>query len=315
MKTAAVINAYIKFRASLGYRSSLIRSSSINTLMKFADFIGVSKEFDAITDKDCSSFLNGESSEVTTYWKKKYDILKKLFEWACARGYTTKSVIPKHLPKLPDSCPPYIYSDEELKSLFSAALTYSKMESITDPRCVQFILMITYFLGLRISETLSLRIGNIDLENQVVKIEESKFYKSRYVTYNQQVSKFFDSVFEWRRNTGFSMTPEDVLFISKNGKAVNFQTLHSIFAKIRKKAGLYFPERKRHQPRIHDLRHTFAVNVLTSWYKDGRNVQSLLPKLSTYLGHSNVSHTSVYLTRTPQLLEEANKLFYNYKKR
>lgn len=96
-------------------------------------------------------------------------------------------------------------------------------------------------------------------------------------------------------------------------KSGNFVSLHQIFTTIRKNAGLYFPDRGRHQPRIHDLRHTFAVNVLTNWYKSGKNVQDLLPKLSTYLGHLNVSFTSVYLTKTPTLLQEANKLFYAYK--
>ena len=57
----------------------------------------------------------------------------------------------------------------------------------------------------------------------------------------------------------------------------------------------------------------FAVDVLTNWYKSGKNVQDLLPKLSIYLGHLNVSFTSVYLTKTPTLLQEANKLFYAYK--
>lgn len=65
-------------------------------------------------------------------------------------------------------------------------------------------------------------------------------------------------------------------------------------------------------PRIHDLRHTFAVNRLTQWYREGKDVQMLLPKLSTYMGHTHLSHTSVYLTMTDSLLEEANKRFENY---
>jgi integrase len=60
------------------------------------------------------------------------------------------------------------------------------------------------------------------------------------------------------------------------------------------------------------LRHTFAVNRLTSWYQEGKDVQKLLPVLSVFLGHKHLSHTSVYLTMTDNLLEEANKRFEFY---
>ena len=67
-----------------------------------------------------------------------------------------------------------------------------------------------------------------------------------------------------------------------------------------------------HQPRLHDLRHTFAVHRLTSWYQQGADVQKLLPHLSTYLGHVDIQSTQVYLTMTPELLDEAGKRFAQY---
>ena len=68
----------------------------------------------------------------------------------------------------------------------------------------------------------------------------------------------------------------------------------------------------RHQPRLHDLRHSFAVHRLISWYRDGADVQRLLPKLSTYLGHVHISGTQRYLTLTPELLREAGLRFERY---
>lgn len=313
MKVINVIESYIKFRESLGYKDSITRNSTFQTYHKFAAFVGNDKEFDIITEDDCLAFLNGNGTEVTTFWKKKHSALKKLFEWACSRGYAHEVAIPKFIPKMPDTHPAYIYSNEELKALFSASLNYMKGESITDPKSIRYILLVTYVMGLRVSETINLKFKHIDVTQQIIHIEESKFYKSRYVTYNHQVARLINEIIEWCRLGGFTMGPEDYLFVSKIGEPVNFVTLHCIFAKIRKKANLYYPELKRHQPRIHDLRHTFAVNVLTSWYKQGKDVQTLLPKLSTYLGHQSISHTSVYLTKTIQILEEANKLFYNYK--
>jgi integrase len=68
----------------------------------------------------------------------------------------------------------------------------------------------------------------------------------------------------------------------------------------------------RYQPRIHDLRHTFAVHRLTTWYREGADVQNLLPMLSVYLGHVTLAYTSVYLTMTPELLGQASDRFEQY---
>lgn len=315
MNTQTVTELYIAFRDSLKYRdSSAKKSRHKHTIKEFAQFVKESKEFEQITEEDCTSFLYRRGTVVTNTWRYEYYTLKKLFEWAYLRAYTLVNPVPKQLPVFPDSHPAYIFSNEELKNLFEASLTYMKSESlVTDPQCIRFILMTTYTLGLRISETLAIQFKHIDRKQQIIHIEDTKFFKSRYVTYNHQVAKLIGEIFEWRESGKYPMGPDDYVFVSKQGKSVNFVTLHCIFAKIRKKANLYFPELKRHQPRIHDLRHTFATNVLTSWYKEGKDVQSLLPKLSIYLGHSNISHTSVYLSMIPALLEEANELFYIYK--
>lgn len=68
----------------------------------------------------------------------------------------------------------------------------------------------------------------------------------------------------------------------------------------------------RYQPRLHDLRHTFAVHRLTEGYREKQNVQKLLPQLSTYMGHAKISSTQWYLTMTPELLREANLRFARY---
>ena len=85
------------------------------------------------------------------------------------------------------------------------------------------------------------------------------------------------------------------------------------FRRLCEQAGIRrIRRRRRYQPRLHDLRHTFAVHRLTSWYRQGADVQKLLPSLSVYLGHAHLSATQVYLSMTPELLEEANARFERY---
>lgn len=310
MNIQEAVESFINFRRSIGRKDE----SKTYTLRLFANFMGESIEISSITENDCNAFLYRKGDVVTRYWHSQHCILKKLFEWAFSRGLIQNIPVPVFLPKAPEYYPAYIYTDDELKKLFDGALTYNKRGPlVNEPICIRYILMITYLLGLRISETLSIKIKDIDLEKMYVHIHCSKFYKSRLVTFNEQVTKLMQEILQWRSTQMYQMVEDAYVFINLKGKPVNFVSLHQIFTTIRKNAGLYFPDRGRHQPRIHDLRHTFAVNVLTNWYKSGKNVQDLLPKLSTYLGHLNVSFTSVYLTKTPTLLQEANKLFYAYK--
>ena len=84
------------------------------------------------------------------------------------------------------------------------------------------------------------------------------------------------------------------------------------FKRLRKMCGVRRPDTFSFQPRIHDLRHTFAVHRVTEWYRQGADVQKLLPALSTYLGHVSLESTQRYLTITPELLQQANNRFERY---
>jgi integrase len=88
--------------------------------------------------------------------------------------------------------------------------------------------------------------------------------------------------------------------------------LERIFRRLRVHAGIKRPAADRWQPRLHDLRHTFALDRLIAWYREGADVQACLPLLATYLGHVNVSGTQTYLTMTPALLTEASQRFERY---
>lgn len=228
MNVQKVTEMYIDFRDSLGYRDSSSKTSRTkHTIRTFAKFVGESKSFEQIEHEDCSSFLYRRGTDVTNAWRKEYETLKKLFEWAFVRGHTQMDPLPKFLPNFPDSHPAYIYSKEELKRLFDASLTYMKVESpVTDPQSIRFILMITYALGLRCSETLAIRFKHIDTKQRVIHIEDSKFFKSRYVTYNAKVAKLINDILEWRKAGSHPMGPEDFVFVSKLGNQLT--SLHFI---------------------------------------------------------------------------------------
>ena len=101
-------------------------------------------------------------------------------------------------------------------------------------------------------------------------------------------------------------------FLGRRGRAIGRQTAERYFRIIRDRIGLKRRDGAYFQPRLHDLRHTFAVHRLVAWYRSGADVQRLLPQLSTYLGHVGLAETQHYLSMTPELLREASRRFESY---
>jgi len=173
-------------------------------------------------------------------------------------------------------------------------------------------LPLIYGAGLRIGEALSLTKADVDLHEALILIRESKFYKTRMLPIGSLLVEnltFYEKV---RRNLCHSEKPDTTFFISRTGDPVSRQMTERTFRCLCEVADIHRDDGARYQPRLHDLRHTFAVHRLTQWYRQGANVQRLLPLLSTYLGHSNIVATQRYLTMTPELLHQANIRFENY---
>jgi integrase len=103
-----------------------------------------------------------------------------------------------------------------------------------------------------------------------------------------------------------------MLLANQDGTRLASSTVQAAFDTLRRVAGVGRAEGGRKVPRLHDLRHSFAVHNLTNWYRQGADVQRLLPVLSTYLGHADLEGTKVYLSMTPELLEQASLRFADY---
>jgi site-specific recombinase XerD len=310
MKISNLIIRYIEYRQSLGEK---FRTNS-TYLKAFSKSVGLQKNVKAISSKEISSFLYG-TGPVTSAWFAKYTALAGFYQYAVSRGFLDRSPMPLELPKKPPAFLPYIYSRAELKLLFETALTYQKNKSYVQPFMVRMLLLMLYSTGLRLHETLSLTMGNISLSELTIKVEETKFYKSRLVPFGDQLAKEIEAYLNWRKKQKMPQDQSAPFFYGRNNKSLNSGTVEEIFLRIRKKAGIKRGDNARYQPRLHDLRHTFAVHRLMSWYQENADVQQLLPVLSVYMGHTYLSATSVYLTMTKDLLQEASKRFENYARR
>ena len=169
-----------------------------------------------------------------------------------------------------------------------------------------------YGAGLRISEALRLTFADVDLTTAVLHIRESKFYKTRLVPIGPDLTRILNSVCR-RTTTADHATPASPFFVSRRGRRGNSERCREgVLPAPRPRRHRTLRRQPEHQPRLHDLRVTFAVHRLVSWYRSGADLQRLLPQLSTYLGHINVQGTQRYLALTPELLREASDRFERY---
>ena len=312
MKMEETTILYISYRLSLGERARTISF----ILKNFCGYIGADRDLTTISEKECNCYLNAHGIRegiISAYWFSIYAALNGLFMWAIARGYMVTNPLPKDKPKEPEAFVPYIYSNEDLKRIFETALTYRRRFNIEYPEVIQVMLKLTYCLGLRPSETTHLVVDDINLKDGLAFIRETKFYKSRVVPFGREVSQMLGNYLRWRSEAVVSRgITDNHLFIDKRGNPVQLSALQQAFRFIREKAGIHRYDNAHYDVRLQDLRHTFATNRVAQWYREGKDVQALLPVLSTYLGHCNLDSTAVYISFTNQLLDEAGKRFQSY---
>ena len=173
-------------------------------------------------------------------------------------------------------------------------------------------MLLLYGAGLRISEALRLTLADVDLDQRLLTIRETKFYKTRLVPLGPDLSQALTVYLATRDERAHPSPPEAFLLVTRHSLPVSVQLAEDTFKRLCRKAGVRRKDESRFVPRLHDLRHAFAVHRLTACYREGGDVQRLLPQLSTYLGHVDIDSTQRYLTLTPELLSQASNRFEQY---
>ena len=306
MNISTLVTEYVTFKQALGFRFQ----TNANILQGFIRFIGKDTEMTSISNEQIAEFLQG-SGALTRTWHVKHNTLVGLYRYAVRRGYLTSTPLPRVVPKLPPTIVPYIYSPQELKRLIDATDFYQRNRSSMPPETVRMIILLLYGAGLRGGEAVALKLGDVDLAQALITVRNSKFNKSRLVPLGQPLTQELVRYAKQRQHWSHS-NKDAPFFVIRTGAAVNHSTLQGAFQRLRHHAQIQRHDGARYQPRLHDLRHSFAVHRLIAWYQQGEDVQRLLHPLSVYMGHVNIADTQVYLTMTPELLDLANTRFQQY---
>jgi len=306
MKLVQAVYDYITLKQSMGSRFH----TEATILKAFCKALGEVTIVD-VDPHRVSDYLAG-GGPVTLFWHRKYEALSGFYRFALGRGYVPHSPLPLTQPKRPQPFRPYIYSQEELRSLLEATSEYETPRTALEEVTLRTLLLLLYGTGLRIGEALALTRVDVDLDGALLTIRESKFYKTRLVPIGPQLTAVLCSYADDRHRRGHSNNPGAPFLVTRTGTAVMRGLAERAFVRLRNIADITREDGARYQPRLHDLRHTMAVHRLVAWYREGADVQRLLPQLATYLGHVNVAATQRYLTMTPDLLREASQRFEDY---
>jgi site-specific recombinase XerD len=224
----------------------------------------------------------------------------RLFEPQC---YVPEEMLPRE--RRPSRVP-HIYTQPEIKTMLVAARELSPPGSLR-PKTYFTLLGLLYTTGMRGGEAYSLNLDDVELEQNLLFIRKGKFGKSRLVPFSPSTSEVLQRYIK-ERTLVAPAAPDRPLFVNLNGRRLYHTNVELAFGQVLKHCGLV-GAKGCPGPRLHSLRHTFACTRLLAWYREGKDVNALLPALATYLGHVKISSTQVYLRATAELLEEANQRF------
>lgn len=286
-----LVEEYLALRRSLGFKLK----DDGRQLRRFAQLLAdAGGRF--ITTKNALDWATRPAGIIAATAARRLGIVRTFAEFASA--HDSRHEVPPGicLPYQTRRRAPYLYSDAEIQDLLRAADTLRTPAFVRSTiRTLVGLLAVT---GMRTGEAIALDHGDLDAQGMIT-IRGAKFGKSRLVPLHPTAHAALRAYVR-ERDRAVRQPKAPAFFLSRNGTRLRRQNVSMRFSLMLRRAGL--ADRKPRRPRIHDLRHTFAVNTLCDWYRARADVEAQLPLLSTYLGHVSPSSTYWYLTATPELV-------------
>ena len=300
---APLLSAFVEYKRMAGYKYN----REIKMLQNFNRFLdGLCLEDPSIPEQSLYDWLSKRDSESDKTFSTRNSIYRQLYKFSLSTEDFVLPVPPNAREKLQSSSfVPYIFSHEQIRDLFEAIDTevYTN-ESFT--RCAPLLFRLLYGTGLRINEALSLVCSDISPDRKIIMIRDGKNDNSRLVPLSEGLSNRMKI---YLAQCGYA--EEEPVFQSRTGTPVRHNTVYDWYRRVLWKAGI--PHQGRGKgPRLHDLRHTFAVHSLMNAVEQGMDINAFLPILCTYLGHQRLAATEKYLRLTadayPSIMDELNRI-------
>jgi|APFre7841882724_1041349.scaffolds.fasta_scaffold15682_2 integrase len=295
------VQEYLSLRRGLGFK---LREAGKQLL----DFVKFMERHRAsyVTQALALAWAQQPTNVQPAHWAQRLSVVRGFARHRSATDSRTQIPAPGLLPFRPKRARPYLYSDDEIRSLLRAALDmpcrYERGElRAWTYHCLFGLLSVS---GLRLGEARNLKLQDVDLEAALLTVRGAKFGKSRLVPLHASTCNVLADYIA-RRNRHWRARPvSSYLFVSSWGNRLDNADIHRTFYALSRQIGLRGLA-DSHGPRLHDMRHRFATNTLVRWYRSNQDPERRLPILSAYLGHVHVADTQWYLSGSPELMREA----------
>ena len=293
------LDEYLNIRRALGFKLK----NEGTALLQFLLFLE-KKDASFITTDLALQWATLPENVLPTHWARRLTMVRIFAQFQSAVDPRTEIPPQGLLPFRYRRKPPYIYSDVEISRLLEAS---SHLRSAIGLRASTYstlfgLLAVT---GMRVSEPIALNRQDVDLVRGILTVHLTKFGKSRLIPIHLST---VDKLAEYSRLSDrlFSSPRCPSFFVSEKGTRLTQWSVRWTFVKLSREIGLRGPN-DSHGPRLHDLRHTFAVKTLLKWYQTGVDVERHMPELAAFLGHTHVNDTYWYISAVPELMRLANK--------
>lgn len=297
------VERYLAFRRGLGYQLR-IEGQLLQKFALYADAVG---HCGPLTTELALRWACLPCGADRLYTARRLEIVRCFARHLAAVEPDTQ-VPPRHLLGAAHRrTSPYIYAAPEIVALMTAAGRLAPVGKLRPQTYVTLIGLLAS-AGFRISEILRLTRSDVDLHRGVVSVRETKFGKSRLVPLHPSTTAALTK-YARERNRLVPRPQCDQFFLSDRGLALPYSTVRTVFRKLCVALRI---TRVGRQPRLHDLRHTFACRRVETWYDAKVDLAHAVSALSVYLGHAKVSDTYWYLTATPALMAKAATRFESF---
>jgi integrase len=292
---------YLNLRRSLGFKLQ----ETGKLLLAFVKFMEEHRS-SYITTRWALAWAQQPSTVQPAEWARRLSVVRTFARYRSATDPRTQIPPQGLLPFQPKRARPYLYSEEEIRSLLRAALSmpFRFERGKLRPWIFYCLFGLLNVSGLRLGEARNLELQDVDLKAAVLKIRGAKFGKTRLVPLHASTCMVLADYLARRRRHWKGRAVSSYLFVSSWGNRLDGGDIHRTFYALSRQIGLRGPSDRR-GPRLHDMRHRFATNTLVRWYRSGQDPERRLPLLSAYLGHVHVSDTFWYLSACPELMREA----------
>lgn len=251
-----------------------------------------------LTEKLCSAWATKKDTEGNNTFRNRIMPVREFARYLNRNGeaaYILPDIAPKDTPYAP-----YIYTEAEILAIWDVLDHLAPRRGFPVRQFViPAMIKLMYCCGLRPAEARRLRVGDVDLNSGRLNIMESKQHRSRIVMMADDVTKMLSDC-----NAAVSafMPEREPFFPNSEGSFYGKQGLEKTFRLTLMKAGIDGAGRR--SPRLYDFRHTFATHRLYHWMHEGKDLNTMLPYLSAYMGHAQLSDTHYYIHLVPGLFEE-----------